>query len=160
MLVSISPIFSVDDVPQALAFYRDVLGFEIGWTWGEPPTYGNLCRNRVELNLGRPVEGESLSPSGAYVALTPIDEYYESIVARGAKVTVPIGDRPYGMRDFTVADVSGNKLSFGEPLSVLFQGKLAPLLTAAADKSRHFAGVRPDPGSFSIRSGRIPCLFK
>ena len=117
VLESVSPIFSVADVPQALAFYRDVLGFEIGWTWGEPPTYASVCRNRVELNLGRPAEGEALSPSSAYVALSNIDAYYAGIVARGAPVTVPIGDRPYGMRDFTVADPSGNTLSFGEPTS-------------------------------------------
>jgi len=117
MLESISPIFSVDDLPQALTFYRDVLEFEIGWTWGEPPTYANVCRNRVELNLGRPAEGEALSSSSAYIALTNIDDYYEGIVARGAAVTVPIGDRPYGMRDFTIADPSGNRLSFGEPAS-------------------------------------------
>lgn len=118
MLESISPIFSVDDVPQALAFYRDVLAFEIGWTWGEPPTYASVCRDRVELNLGLPANGEALSPSSAYIALTNIDNYYEGIVAHGVTVTVPIGDRPYGMRDFTIADPSGNKLSFGEPTTV------------------------------------------
>jgi len=91
-------------------------GFEIGWTWGEPPTYANVCRDRVELNLdlGCPQKVRRCRPS-AYIALTNINDYYEAIVARGATVPVPIGDRPYGMRDFTVADPSGNTLSFGEP---------------------------------------------
>jgi uncharacterized glyoxalase superfamily protein PhnB len=32
----------------------------------------------------------------------------------GAKVAVPLADRPYGMRDFWIVDPSGNELSFGE----------------------------------------------
>ena len=108
-------IFQVRDVQQALAFYSGVLGFETGWTWGEPPTYASVCRGPVEINFGAPEQGQTLSPSSVYITLTDIDAYHEGIRARGAEIAVPIGDRPYGMRDFTVADPDGNRLSFGQP---------------------------------------------
>ena len=112
---SLAAIFRVRDLPEALAYYTDVLGFEVGWTWGEPPTYASVCRDRVEINFGAPAEGETPSPSSVYVSVTNIDAYHDAILAKGATVTVPIGDRPYGMRDFTVADPSGDSLSFGQP---------------------------------------------
>ena len=114
---SVSPIFTVRDVAEALAFYSEQLEFEVGWTWGDPPTYASVCRDRVELNLGLPSEGDALTTSGAYVAVTHIDEYHERLAARGVTFKVAIGDRPYGMRDFAILDPSGNDLSFGQPLS-------------------------------------------
>lgn len=111
----LTAIFQVRDLQEALAYYTNVLGFEIGWTWGEPPTYACVCRGRAAINFGAPKEGQTISPSSIYIALTQIDAYYESIRAQGANVTVPIGDRPYGMRDFTVTDPSGNQISYGQP---------------------------------------------
>lgn len=43
----ISPVFPVSDVPTAVAFYRECLGFDLGWIWGDPPTYANVCRGAV-----------------------------------------------------------------------------------------------------------------
>jgi catechol 2,3-dioxygenase-like lactoylglutathione lyase family enzyme len=111
---SLSAIFSARDLPEALAFYTDVLGFDIGWTWGDPPSYASVCRDGIELNLGPPREGETLAPSSVYIVVTEIDAYYARLQARGIVALVEIGDRPYGMRDFTVDDPSGNKLSFGQ----------------------------------------------
>jgi uncharacterized glyoxalase superfamily protein PhnB len=45
-----------------------------------------------------------------------IDSYYEQIRAAGAEIAVSIDDRPYGLRDFSVRDPSGNRLDFGEVL--------------------------------------------
>ena len=30
---SLSPILAADDLHQALAFYRDLLGFDLAWCW-------------------------------------------------------------------------------------------------------------------------------
>jgi predicted enzyme related to lactoylglutathione lyase len=112
---SLAAIFQVRDLPEALAFYVDVLGFEIAWTHGEPPSYASVRRDRVEINFGAPSEGQAVSPSSVYISLTHIDAFYERIRAAGASVTLPIGDRPYGMRDFNIVDPSGNALTFGQP---------------------------------------------
>ena len=114
---SLAAIFQVGDLPEALAFYTDVLGFEIAWTWGDPPSYASVCRDRVEINLGAPKQGEATAPRAAYITVTNIDAYYAGLCARGAVVTVPIGDRDYGMRDFTIADPSGNTISYGQAIA-------------------------------------------
>jgi catechol 2,3-dioxygenase-like lactoylglutathione lyase family enzyme len=33
----IFPIFAVKDLDEALRYYRESLGFRVGWTWGDPP---------------------------------------------------------------------------------------------------------------------------
>ena len=38
---------------------------------------------------------------------------HSSAVRRGAAVVVPIGSRPYGIRDFSVRDPNGVELVFG-----------------------------------------------
>ena len=114
---SLAAIFEVRDFAEALAFYTDKLGFEVGWTWGEPVSYASVCRDRVEINFGEPQEGQTISPSSVYIAISNIDAYHARLAARGVEIAVPIGDRAYGMRDFTVADPSGNRLSFGQPTS-------------------------------------------
>lgn len=113
---SLTAIFQVRDFQEALDYYTGVLGFGIGWIWGEPPNYASICRDGVEINFGAPKEGQAITPSGVYISLTEIDAYYEAIRTLGANVTVPVGDRPYGMRDFSIEDPSGNRVSFGQAI--------------------------------------------
>ena len=107
----ISPVFPVSDIPSALSFYCDVLGFKLDWTWGEPPTHASVGRDGVDimlaLNLPKAGSGD------AYVGLKGVESYFAELKAR----QVPLGelaDRPYGMRDFPVKDPDGNRLVFGE----------------------------------------------
>lgn len=110
----LTAIFEVRDFQEALAFYTDVLGFEQDWVWGDPPSYASVCRDSAAINFGAPKPGQVVTPSRVYISLTDIDAYHDAILARGATIDVPIGDRPYGMRDFTVVDPSGNRLSYGQ----------------------------------------------
>jgi uncharacterized glyoxalase superfamily protein PhnB len=109
----LAAIFQVRDFAEALAWYRDVLGFEVGWTVGDPPSYASVCRDRAEINFGAPKPGQTIAPSSVYIAVTDIDAYHDALRARGATIDVPIADRDYGMRDFTVTDPSGNRISYG-----------------------------------------------
>lgn len=109
------PVLSVEDVRVALEYYENVLGFQVGWTWGEPPHLASVCRDNVELNLG---QKEKTGPPGAsrvYFQIDGVDAYYEQAKAAGAKIITPLDDRPYGMRDFNLQDPSGTDLGFGEP---------------------------------------------
>jgi uncharacterized glyoxalase superfamily protein PhnB len=110
------PILSVADLSDALEYYERVLGFRVGWRWGEPPRLASVCRDRVELNLSRSPEAKP-GASRVYFQMAGVDTYYERITVAGAKVAVPLADRPYGMRDFRIVDPSGNELSFGEAIA-------------------------------------------
>jgi len=107
------PILSVTDLSEALDYYQRVLGFQVGWKWGEPPRLASVCRDRVEVNLSQSPEANP-GTSKVYFQMVGVDAYYGHITTAGAKVAVPLADRPYGMRDFRIVDPSGNELSFGE----------------------------------------------
>src|SRR5690348_2283973 len=113
---SLSPILAVDDLHQALAFYRDLLGFSLAWCWGEPPELAGICRDAVEMTLMARTD----KPEGrarVYLRITGIDALYAGLERAGADVTVPIGDRPYGLRDFRIVDPGGNELDIGEVIA-------------------------------------------
>lgn len=57
-LSSVAPIFQVANMQRAIDYYKRVLGFEIEWTAGEPPTHASVSRDSVEISLteeGAPV---------------------------------------------------------------------------------------------------------
>ena len=114
---SVAPLLSVDDLKSALEYYQRVLGFQIGWTWGEPPYLASVCRQRVELNLGERGKAGPPGTSRVYIRVSGVDACYERISKSGATIATPIADRPYGMRDFGVLDPSGNQLDFGQAIA-------------------------------------------
>jgi catechol 2,3-dioxygenase-like lactoylglutathione lyase family enzyme len=108
----ISPWFPVSDVTAALAFYREQLGFDLGWIWGDPPTHANVCRGAIDISLA--LEPSRAGTGEAYVGLRGVDAYYKELQGRQVQVG-ELDDREYGMRDFALVDPDGNRLVFGEP---------------------------------------------
>jgi len=113
---SATPIVSVVDLQRALAFWEQTLGFARAWTWGDPPGLASVCRGQVEINLGQRGEYGPAGPSQVYVRVQGIEALWRHLATAGAAVRVPIADRPYGLRDFSIEDESGNRFDFGEPL--------------------------------------------
>lgn len=113
-LESVSPILTVRDLPQALEFYQRVLGFDLAWSWGEPADIAAVCRGNVEITLTQRADAKPAGSAHIYLGISGIDAYYSQIEQAGATIVVPLGDRPYGMRDFRIADPSGNELSIGQ----------------------------------------------
>jgi len=66
------------------------------------------------LNLSQASEATP-GISRVYVQMAGVDAYDREVTTAGAKVTVHLDSRVYGMRDFRLVDPSGNELSFGEP---------------------------------------------
>jgi len=116
-LKSVSPILTVHDISQALEFYQHSLGFDLAWSWGTPPELAAVCRDNVEITLAKRPDAQPSGPSRIYLGVSGIDAYYAQILKPGTKIVVPIGDRSYGMRDFRIADPSGNELNIGQTLA-------------------------------------------
>lgn len=109
------PVLSVEDVRQALDYYKHVLGFQVVWIWGEPPHLASVCRDKVELNLGQKGKAGPLGASRVYFQMEGVNAYCKQVRTAGARIMTLLDDRPYGMRDFNIQDPSGNDLGFGEP---------------------------------------------
>lgn len=114
---TISPILSVNDLAESMDFYRDSLGFELAWSWGDPPDIAAVCRDGVEITLTRRPGAKPAGAAHIYLGVSRVDDYHASLVEAGVPIVVPIGDRPYGMRDFRIADPSGNELSIGQAIA-------------------------------------------
>jgi catechol 2,3-dioxygenase-like lactoylglutathione lyase family enzyme len=105
------PSLSVSDVLAAADFYTDKLGFELAFTWGEPPGMASVNLGEVQLFLqqGTP------SPQGCsvYFVVGDADELFEFHRASGVEIVEPPADRPWGLRDYAVKDLDGYQLTFG-----------------------------------------------
>jgi uncharacterized glyoxalase superfamily protein PhnB len=111
-------LFVVHDVLRSVEHYRDVLGFRVEFTYGDPTFYAGVERDNVGIHLQAASETKRQPGHGAInVFVTGVDALYQELKARGARTTEEPADRPYGMRDFDIVDLDGNQLSFGESTS-------------------------------------------
>jgi catechol 2,3-dioxygenase-like lactoylglutathione lyase family enzyme len=105
------PSLAVADLLAAAEFYRDKLGFFTAFTWGEPPTMAGVNLGNVQIFL----EQGTPSPNGlsVYFVVGDADELYAYHRGNGVEILQEPGDRPWGLRDFTVRDRDGYALTFG-----------------------------------------------
>lgn len=104
----------VSDIQKAIDFYTQRLGFKFGFIWGEPPRFGGVLLDQVQIFLSQGTP----QPDGFEMIFVVgnADELYAFHRANGVKVVEEIADRDYGMRDYRVLDLDGNQLSFGQHL--------------------------------------------
>jgi len=113
------PQLFVTDFARALAFYRDVLGFDVVYTYGEPPFYGMVQCGQAQLNLrhvdASPWRGEVRTHDDLLAAGIPVDDIaalYGEMQEREVPIHQPLTTQPWGLRDFIVADPDGNRIGF------------------------------------------------
>lgn len=103
------PLLRVSDIPAAVDFYTNKLGFTHGFTWGDPPEMVGMNLGSVSIHL---YKGEPRGNS-VYFVVGDADGLFEFQRDNGVEVETPPDDRPYELRDYTVRDPWGNYLSFG-----------------------------------------------
>lgn len=102
---------AVSDILAAVDFYTNKLGFRLGFTWGEPPTFAGVMLGSSQIFLKKATP----NPQGCHVCFDVgnADELFEFQRGNGVEVVEPPGDREYGMRDYAVRDLQGYVLVFG-----------------------------------------------
>ncbi|QOZ54477.1 VOC family protein [Bradyrhizobium sp. CCBAU 53338] len=114
MMVGAATVFVVSDIDASLAYYRDVLGFQVTFEYGAPLSYACLCRDEVALHLLAAMATKRLPGHGGLcIFVRDVDRLYDEVSARGARLINQPGDRDYGMRDFDAVDADGNQVTFG-----------------------------------------------
>ncbi len=109
------PVLPCSDVARAIAYYRDVLGFNVKVV-SPDNAYAIVERDRVELHLDSPVYARDHTVGNAecYVWIKgDIDALHADFASRGALQLHPVADRLYKMRDFSCCDRDGNRITFG-----------------------------------------------
>jgi GNAT superfamily N-acetyltransferase/uncharacterized glyoxalase superfamily protein PhnB len=112
-LMTIEPILAVRDVATAATHYRDVLGFEEVWLWGEPPTHGGANRDGVALQFSlNPALAERAEGQGIWLRVRNVQALYALHQERGAEIVATLEPKPWGVSEYTVRDLNGYRLRF------------------------------------------------
>ncbi|MBC8063188.1 MAG: GNAT family N-acetyltransferase [Chlorobia bacterium] len=118
MISGSTPIFAASDIQKTLDYYKDVLGFETSWTWGDPPTFGSVSWGNVSMMFGlQPDLAAKVQGHQHWFKTEEVDALYDRHRERGAKVVSPIEDKPWDVREYVVEDLNGYHLRFAGPPS-------------------------------------------
>ncbi len=111
------PVLVTNDAPRLIAYFRDVLGFEVRH---EDSEYGIVQRGPAEVHIGASAkfyDGRTPGQGSIYFWVEDADGLHAELTAKGAREISTVEDRPWMMRDFTCLDPDGNKLGFGHALA-------------------------------------------
>lgn len=116
---TLKPILWTNNLEETIAFYRDILHFELlnhdaalGWA--------ALAHGNIEILLSLPnahFEFKQPKFTGSfYFEIPDVDDFWVEITDK-TKVCYPIENFEYGMREFAIFDNNGYLLQFGMALS-------------------------------------------
>lgn len=118
-ITAAAPQFLVEKLENSLEFYEQRLGFSRDFVY--EGFYASVSRDRavIHLKCAPKLEAERAHRRAgehldAYVVVLGVDELHEELMRRGAFITRPLEQRPWGTRDFYVEDPDGYILCFSE----------------------------------------------
>jgi hypothetical protein len=106
-----APVLEVVSVELTVEFFVHSLGFLCDFQSSE---YGVVWRDNVALHFIR--SNDIPRPIRMFHWLVDVNAYYDELQRCGTEITVEIGDREYGIRDFSVTDINGFILVFGQDI--------------------------------------------
>ena len=110
----------VPDVGATLAFYRDLLGFNVDFDAGSPPVHARVSSGdaaapgtaRIRFELASAPLAE---PRSCYLYVyvgRALDDLFAAYKNRGVEIVDVPRDRPWGLRQFEIRDCNGYVLTF------------------------------------------------
>ena len=99
---------SVTDLDGAQQHYRDALDFEIGWL--HPDGIGAVSRGNVAIFFRK--TAPPFAAAVHWVFAEDIDATYNELKSTGANIVDPLEKKPWGLTQFTVEDIDGNRFYF------------------------------------------------
>jgi catechol 2,3-dioxygenase-like lactoylglutathione lyase family enzyme len=115
----------VADIKASCAFFTSKLGFNVVFTYGEPPFYGQVKRDNARLNLRLVCEPvfvgdirereQLLAASMTLGSAAEIRQLFLQYQSAGVDFQQTLKQEPWGARTFVVRDPDGNLLLFAGP---------------------------------------------
>jgi uncharacterized glyoxalase superfamily protein PhnB len=124
----LTPNLVVRDVAASMEFYRSALGFEPAITVPEQPPYvfGSVTNGNIEIffNEQKAVAAEypalGSKPIGGsltlFIEVEGIHDVLAAVQKSRAKITMPLKDQFYGMREFAFEDPEGWVITIAEKI--------------------------------------------
>lgn len=118
-----APFLLVDDVVKSGEYWRDVLGFNLGRYFGDPPGFVIMQRNAARVMLRRaPATARPSAVSNTvtmpealdlYIWVSDVAALHGELGKRGADIVDP-PESEDGRREMLVQDLNGYLICFGE----------------------------------------------
>lgn len=125
ILSGAEPVLYVTDFAASLAFFTEKLGFSVDFTYGDPPFYGVVARDRARLCLRlvrEPVflgdvrrREDLLSASITLDSAAAIKTLFLDYQTAGVTFHSTLMTQPWGTRTFILLDPDGNLILFAAP---------------------------------------------
>ncbi len=122
----LTPNLVVRDVAASIKFYESVLGFKTAFTVPEqaPFVFASVTNGSVEIFFNdQKAVAEDYPALGAdplggtltlFIEVEGIQEVLAAVQKSGAKITMPLKDQFYGMREFAFQDTEGWVITIAE----------------------------------------------
>jgi uncharacterized glyoxalase superfamily protein PhnB len=109
-------VLAVKDLKVETEYYIDKLGFERDFT---APGWEFLSFGDFKVMLGECADEMTAEATGnhswfAHALVENVDEVYQELIDRGAKILSPITNQHWGIRDFGVVTPDGHRILFGQ----------------------------------------------
>ncbi|PWT88891.1 MAG: hypothetical protein C5B55_12290 [Blastocatellia bacterium] len=121
-ITSLAPQFLVDDLSQAVAYYRDRLGFASDFVYES--FYASVSRDGFSIhlkcapkNVAERTHRKQNEHLDAYIGVRDIEGLFDELKSKGANIIRSLEERPWGCKDFYVEDPEGYLLCFSEQMT-------------------------------------------
>lgn len=119
---ALTPILNVSNILESFSWFEK-LGWTKAWDWGDPPTFGGVCNDKVEIFLCQNGQGSRGGPMPQFVgddmtggvwmswwleSPAAVDAAHELALKHGLTVTMPPTDESWGVREFHLRHPDGH----------------------------------------------------
>jgi len=119
-----SPILFARDLPKAIDYWVEKVGFRTLGVWGEPPDFAIAARDFAHVMLTKTPQDHEVVPYwrikpqmwNAYFWIDDARSMYEELKERGAHIDYHLVEKPYGVLEFGIQDLDGQDIGFGQDL--------------------------------------------
>ena len=109
------PVLAALDIEKLVEFYENKLGFKRSWC---DAGYGIVNRDDIGIHFWRCDNKIFPENTSCYVYVQDVDSLYTEYQKAGViHPNGPLEDKPWGVREFSILDLYGNLIRFGELLS-------------------------------------------
>ena len=106
----IAPMLGVTNMEASSEFWTN-LGFEVGFTNGDPTCFAILRKDDVEIHLK--VDPDRAGGAHCHILMEGLEEFQNQFTGR---VLQPMREQSWGLRDMVVSDPDGNTIEMAERL--------------------------------------------
>lgn len=113
------PVLAVNDVTATVDYWKQVMGFPNGWTYGNPANHGGVSWNGsgfIQFGLNPDLASRSEGHS-VWIRARSIEVLYQLHISNKANVVAPLENMPWGFTEYTVKDLNGYLIHFSAPAS-------------------------------------------